>query len=67
MLEHMQLQIMSVGLLILSAYTCGLIARKIKIGEVIGQILGGIIVGPHLLELFHRFLERHQELSAIAP
>ena len=59
-LQHMKLQILELGLLILSAYVFGLLARKAKIGEVIGQIFGGIIVGPHFLELIHRMLEKYQ-------
>ncbi|HPR18472.1 MAG TPA: cation:proton antiporter [Candidatus Cloacimonadota bacterium] len=52
----MKMQILELGLLILAAYIGGLIARKLKIGEVIGQIFGGILVGPHFLELLHRLL-----------
>ncbi len=66
----MQLQIMSMGLLILSAYTCGVIARRINVGEVIGQIFGGMIVGPHLLEVIHRFFEARpglRELLVFSP
>ncbi len=61
----MKMQIFEIGLLILAAYVGGLIARKIKIGEVIGQICGGILVGPHFLELVHRFLENHEGLKQI--
>ncbi len=64
-LEIMKMQILEVGLLILAAYVGGKIARKLKIGEVIGQILGGILVGPHFLELIHRFLQHHEELRSI--
>ena len=53
-LQHMKLQIMCLGLVILAAYVGGLIARRLKIGEVIGQIFGGIIVGPHFLILIRR-------------
>ncbi len=55
-LQFMKMQILELGLLILAAYIGGLIARKLKIGEVIGQIFGGILVGPHFLELLHRLL-----------
>ncbi len=64
-LQYMQMQILELGLLILSAYIGGLIARKIKIGEVVGQIFGGIIVGPHFLELIHRVLEHYQSAKSI--
>ncbi len=61
-LQHMKMQILELGLLILSAYIFGLIARKVKVGEVIGQIFGGIIVGPHFLELIHKVLEKFSSL-----
>ena len=64
-LDIMKMQILEVGLLILAAYIGGKIARKLKIGEVIGQILGGILVGPHFLELVHRFFQHHEELRGI--
>lgn len=50
-LQHMKMQILCLGLVILAAYLGGLIARKLKIGEVIGQIFGGLLVGPHFLLL----------------
>ena len=58
-LQYMQMQILELGLLILAAYMGGLLARKLKIGEAVGQIFGGIIVGPHFLELIHRILLKH--------
>ncbi len=65
-LQHMKMQILELGLLILSAYVFGLFAKKFKIGEVIGQIFGGIIVGPHFLELIHRLLEKYNHLHSIS-
>lgn len=65
-LQHMKMQILELGLLILSAYIFGLFAKKFKIGEVIGQIFGGIIVGPHFLELIHRLLEKYNHLHNIS-
>ena len=56
-LHDMQIQILAIGILILSAYFGGLAARKLNVGEVIGQIFGGMIVGPHFLEILKRFLE----------
>ncbi len=56
-MEHIKIQILTLGLLVLSGYIFGLIAKRLKIGEVIGQIIGGIIVGPHFLEIVHRILE----------
>ncbi len=51
-LYHMEMQILVLGILILSAYLGGLLARRLGIGEVIGQILGGVVAGPHFLQLF---------------
>lgn len=56
----MKMQILEIGILILAAYFGGKLARKLKIGEVIGQILGGVLIGPHFLELVHRFLISHE-------
>jgi len=64
-LEVMKMQIFEIGLLILAAYVGGKVARRLRIGEVIGQILGGVLVGPHFLELVHRFLLSHQSLRSI--
>lgn len=58
-LQYMQMQILELGLLILSAYVGGLIFRKFKIGEIVGQIFGGMIVGPHFLELIHQLLLKY--------
>jgi len=65
-LQYMQMQILELGLLILSAYIGGLLARKLKIGEVVGQIFGGILVGPHFLELVHRILLKQSFTQNIA-
>ncbi len=62
-LQHMKMQIFELGLLILMAYVCGLLAKKIKVGAVIGQIFGGILVGPHFLELLHKLLMNHPQWS----
>lgn len=62
----MKMQILELGILILAAYIGGLVAKKLKIGAVIGQIFGGILVGPHFLELLHRFLSSHPSLAGMA-
>ncbi len=48
-IEQIYTQIISLGLLILFAFFGGKLARKLHIGEVVGQILGGIVAGPVLL------------------
>ncbi len=62
-MQHMKMQIFEIGLLILAAYTGGRVAQKLKIGEVVGQIVGGVLVGPHFLELIHRVLLRYDFLG----
>ncbi len=59
----MKMQIFEIGLLILAAYAGGRLAQKLKIGEVVGQIIGGVLVGPHFLELIHRVLLRYAFLN----
>lgn len=59
----MKMQILAIGLLVLAAYVGGLITRKLRMGEVVGQILGGILVGPHFLEVVHRVLEHYDGLK----
>jgi len=53
-IDLIQVQIFSLGILILAAYSGGLVAKKLKIGEVVGQILGGMFVGPHFIELIYK-------------
>ena len=62
----MKMQILAIGLLILAAYVGGMLARKLHIGEVVGQILGGVVVGPHFLEILHRVLESNDSLKALS-
>jgi len=47
-LYDISIQIASLSLLIGSAYLFGKLADKFSIGEVVGQIFGGIVVGPHI-------------------
>lgn len=70
-MQFAKMQILEIGLLILGAYLGGLVAQKLKIGEIVGQILGGMFVGPHFWEWIHRmfltntFLSAHPSLSII--
>lgn len=69
-LQHFKMQILGIGLLLLAAYIGGKIAEKCKIGEVVGQILGGVLVGPHFLEVIQRVLLQHEtwkELAFLQP
>ncbi len=63
-LQHIKMQILETGLLVLAAYGGGKLAEKLRIGEVVGQILGGVLVGPHFLELVHRLLLRNEWLRS---
>ncbi|MCK5707509.1 MAG: cation:proton antiporter [Candidatus Aureabacteria bacterium] len=50
--EIFYMQIVCLGLLVTFAHYGSKITRKLKIGEVIGQVLGGLVVGPVLIFLF---------------
>jgi Kef-type K+ transport system membrane component KefB len=60
------MQILELGILVLAAYIGGKLALRLRIGEVIRQILGGMLVGPHFLEIVRRLLEGHSRLRGIA-
>lgn len=50
------MQIFFLGLLVLAAHFGGKISSRFKIGEVVGQVFGGLVVGPLLLYfLEHRY------------
>lgn len=59
-LEFMKIQILGIGLLILGAYGGGMIAKKLNIGETIGQILGGMFIGPHLWAVIYNLLAANE-------
>ncbi len=64
-LQYMKLQILAIGLIVLAGYLGGVVAKKLKIGEVIGQMVGGVLVGPHLLQALLGCWNDSQELPAI--
>lgn len=41
------------AIIILYAELCGLLARAVKVPQVVGQILAGLIIGPSILNLVH--------------
>jgi len=45
------MQMTALGLLILAAHLGGRICRRLRLSEVTGQLIGGALVGPYLLEL----------------
>ena len=64
--ERFYMQIFGLGLLVLVAHFGSRITRRLKIGEVVGQVLGGLVVGPVLLLFIeHRFPEYRQALSSL--
>lgn len=55
-LYDISIQIAGLSLLIGSAYLFGKIADRFKLGEVVGQIFGGIIAGPHFFIVLGKYL-----------
>ncbi len=47
--ELLYMQILCLGLLLLTAYFGGKLTRRLRIGEIVGQVLGGLVVGPVFL------------------
>ena len=43
----------NLAIIILSAKFFGLVARKFKAPQVVGEIIAGLIIGPCLLNLVH--------------
>lgn len=50
MKDPLAVQGVCLGLLMLSAYFCGRLTHKLRLGQMIGQLLGGVFVGPYFLE-----------------
>ncbi len=59
--EVFYMQILSLGLLVLAAHFGGKITRRMRVGEVVGQVLGGLIVGPGLLFLLEHEIPAYRE------
>lgn len=60
------MQIVSVGLLVLAAHYGSRLTRRLGIGEVVGQVMGGLLVGPILLLFIeHRFPAYREALSSL--
>lgn len=47
--EVVYMQILCFGVLVLAANFGGKLTRRLHVGEVVGQVLGGLVVGPVLL------------------
>jgi len=63
-MEFMKIQILAIGMLILGAYTGGVLAKRLNIGETIGQIIGGMLIGPHFWSLVHDWAAQKEVLSS---
>ena len=58
--EMLYLQIAFIGAVILAAHFGGKITRKLHVGEVVGQILAGLILGPILLFFIRNSYPQYQ-------
>ena len=56
-------QILIAGVLIFLAYVGGRITRRYGLGEIAGQILGGVIGGPVLMSLTTRIADNHPHIE----
>jgi mannitol/fructose-specific phosphotransferase system IIA component (Ntr-type)/Kef-type K+ transport system membrane component KefB len=64
--ERFYMQIFGLGLLVLVAHFGSRITRRLRVGDVVGQVLGGLVVGPVLLLFIeHRFPEYRQALNSL--
>lgn len=53
-LQQIEMQIIEFGVLLLAADIGGKFTQKFNLGEIVGQILGGVLVSPHTLELLYK-------------
>lgn len=59
--ELLYMQILCVGLLLLCALFGGRLSRKLKIGEVVGQVIGGLVAGPMFLFFLEHKMPAYRE------
>ncbi len=52
-LGHLHIQVFSFGVLVLAAHFMGKITYHLNFGELIGQMVGGLLVNPYLLRVVH--------------
>lgn len=62
--QQIEMQIIEFGILLLAAFLGGKVTQKFNMGEVVGQILGGVFVSPHTLELLYKIFFGAHETSA---
>jgi len=64
--ELLYMQVLCVGILILAAYFGGRLTRTLHLGEVVGQVIGGLLAGPIFLYLLeHKFPAYRQALESL--
>jgi Kef-type K+ transport system membrane component KefB/mannitol/fructose-specific phosphotransferase system IIA component (Ntr-type) len=49
--DQVPVQMMTIGLLLLAGHLGGKICQRLGMSEVVGQLLGGVLVGPYALHL----------------
>jgi len=59
--ELLYMQVLCIGLLILAAFFGGKLTRRLRVGEVVGQVIGGLVVGPVFLFLLQREMPIYKE------
>ena len=63
-LQHIEMQLLEFSVLLPAAYIGGKITQKLGIGEIVGQILGGVLVSPYSLEFLYTLFLRFRGLQA---
>lgn len=59
--EFFYMQILSLGLLVLAAHYGSRITTRLRMGKVVGQVLGGLLVGPVLLLILEKSFPAYRE------
>lgn len=49
--EEVGMQMLALGLIVLAAHLGGRVCRRLHVAEVMGQLLGGVLVGPYALSM----------------
>jgi len=60
-LDTFYMQIICFGVLLLAANFGGKLSRYLRIGEVVGQVIGGLLIGPVLLFFVGHHIPAYKE------